>query len=53
MTDCQHCPVERDCHYPYKPCDCFNMRKFWSAERRIEFDRTQPVSPTTGGGNDE
>jgi hypothetical protein len=28
MSDCPCCPVEKDCDYEYKPCDCFNQRKF-------------------------
>jgi hypothetical protein len=36
MSDCQLCPVEPECHYPYKPCDCVHQRKFWSAERAAD-----------------
>jgi hypothetical protein len=25
---CSTCPVEKDCGYQYKPCDCCNQRKF-------------------------
>jgi hypothetical protein len=25
---CSTCPVEEDCGYAYKPCDCCNQRKF-------------------------
>jgi hypothetical protein len=28
MSDCQLCPVEKDCGYEYKPCDCTQQRKF-------------------------
>jgi len=28
MSDCQHCNAEHLCIYEYKPCDCFDMRKF-------------------------
>ena len=38
MTDCERCPVERDCQYPYKPCACVLQRKFWDAERRWAYD---------------
>tara|TARA_R110000868_G_scaffold90072_3_gene250259 strand:- start:4 stop:177 length:174 start_codon:yes stop_codon:yes gene_type:complete len=26
--NCKSCDVEKDCGYQYKPCDCFNYRKF-------------------------
>lgn len=38
MSDCNYCPVEKECHYPYKPCDCVHQRKFWNKERRQEYD---------------
>lgn len=28
MSDCEYCPVEKQCAYEYKPCDCVNQRKF-------------------------
>lgn len=28
MSDCQFCPVESECGYEYKPCDCVHQRKF-------------------------
>lgn len=34
MSDCITCPVERQCHYKYKPCDCVGQRKFTSLEKR-------------------
>lgn len=43
MSDCEHCPVERLCHYPYKPCECFDQRKFWDEQRRMEWDATRGV----------
>lgn len=33
MSDCQFCPVESECHYPYKPTECVQQRKFWSKEQ--------------------
>ncbi len=41
MSDCNYCPVEKECHYPYKPCDCVHQRKFWSEERREEYDAAE------------
>lgn len=38
MSDCEYCPVEAGCHYPYKPCECVLQRKFWTAERRAQHD---------------
>lgn len=35
MSNCEVCPVEKDCHYLYKPCDCVHQRKFWSLEKRM------------------
>jgi hypothetical protein len=28
MNDCNYCPVEKECFYPYKVCDCVLQRKF-------------------------
>jgi hypothetical protein len=42
MSDCQSCPVEKDCHYFAKPCDCVHQRKFWTAERAEEFYKNNP-----------
>jgi RecJ-like exonuclease len=28
MSNCQSCKAEKLCVYEYKPCDCFDMRKF-------------------------
>ena len=28
MSDCQCCPVEKQCDYECKPCDCVHQRKF-------------------------
>lgn len=28
MSDCILCEVESQCGYEYKPCDCFQQRKF-------------------------
>jgi len=39
MNDCTTCDVETDCHYPFKPCDCFHYRKLWSPERRALYDK--------------
>ena len=39
MSSCNHCELEKDCHYPYKPCDCVHHRKFWDEQRRKEFDK--------------
>lgn len=39
MSDCQNCGIEKACRYPYKPCDCVHQRKYWSKERREEFDK--------------
>jgi len=41
MSDCNYCSVEKECHYPYKPCDCVHQRKFWSKERREEYDASE------------
>lgn len=38
MSDCTNCPVEKECHYPYKPCDCIHQRKFWNKDRREEYN---------------
>ncbi len=38
MSNCDRCPVEKICHYPYKPCDCVLQRKFWDEKRRTEYD---------------
>lgn len=37
MSDCALCPVEPECHYPYKPCECVHQRKFWSERRHAEW----------------
>lgn len=39
--DCQSCDVEKECGYQYKPCDCFNYRKFKPLPegRRLETQR--------------
>jgi len=39
--DCETCPSEPECHYPYKPCECVSQRKFWDADRRAEFDAVE------------
>ena len=28
MSDCDHCNIEPECGYEYKPCDCVQQRKF-------------------------
>jgi hypothetical protein len=38
MSDCDNCIVEKECYYPYKPCECVHQRKFWSKERKEEHD---------------
>ena len=43
MSDCQVCPVNNDCYYPYKPCDCVNQRKFFTKRDRERFDAVDPV----------
>jgi hypothetical protein len=48
MSDCQNCDVETVCFYPFKPCDCFNQRKFWGADRRAEYDRENPPQQPLG-----
>lgn len=30
MNDCAVCPVEKECYYKYKPCECVSQRKFKS-----------------------
>lgn len=48
MTDCQHCKVFNQCHYPHKPCDRVHLRKFWSAQQRATHDNLQrQVAPET------
>lgn len=47
-SHCSVCDVEKDCHYPYKPCDCCNYRKFWDAERRAEYDRQEAAKRAAG-----
>lgn len=47
MSDCNYCEVEKDCHYPFKPCDCVHQRKFWDKERRDEYDRKNGIEPTS------
>jgi len=37
MSDCYFCPVESECHYPFKPCECVHQRKFWSEKRHAEY----------------
>lgn len=32
MSDCPCCPVEKQCDYKYKPCDCVHQRKFVQVE---------------------
>ena len=34
MSDCYICPVEKDCFYEYKPCDCVHQRKFKSKTKK-------------------
>lgn len=36
MSDCQCCPVETECGYEYKPCDCVHQRKFTPVETKPE-----------------
>lgn len=49
MSDCEYCPVEKDCHYPYKPCDCVGQRKFWSSEKAesVKNKNELPIPNTT------
>lgn len=59
MSDCTSCPVAAECHYPFKPCDCFEQRKFWTAQQRAQYDRNYPLfqadrgqfAASAGGGN--
>lgn len=44
MSDCQFCPVERECFYPYKPTECAQQRKFWSEQEAK--DRGETKQPT-------
>ena len=44
MSDCQTCPIEPICHYPYKPCECVQQRKFWDEYRRQEWERQRNTS---------
>jgi hypothetical protein len=32
MSGCACCPVEKQCDYEYKPCDCVHQRKFVQVE---------------------
>ena len=34
-SNCNSCDVEKDCAYPYKPCDCCNYRKFVQKEPEL------------------
>lgn len=38
MSDCETCPVEKACRYPFKPTDCVGQRKFWTPERRQAYE---------------
>jgi hypothetical protein len=38
MNDCETCPLNESCHYPFKPTECHAQRKFWSKERRDKFE---------------
>lgn len=40
-NSCNFCPVEKDCYYPYKPCECVLQRKFWNKERREKYDKEE------------
>jgi len=40
-NSCKFCPVEKDCYYPYKPCECVLQRKFWNKERREKYDKEE------------
>lgn len=44
MSDCEQCRSEPFCFYPYKPTECVGLRKFWTAERRAEWDKKQEPS---------
>lgn len=52
MSDCQLCPVETACHYPYKPCDCVHQRKFWTAERRAAYEEDRRFGQPNHGHGD-
>ena len=38
MNDCFRCPVEKQCHYPFKVCDCVGQRKFWTLAQRQAYE---------------
>lgn len=40
MSDsCPTCPIESECHYAYKPCECAGQRKYWDLDRRVQHER--------------
>lgn len=52
MSDCQTCRLEAFCFYPYKPCDCVQLRKFWDETKRKEWDQQQQQPSEGKGAND-
>src|ERR1035437_10087278 len=36
MKDCNYCPVQKECYYPYKVCDCVLQRKFTPNPNNME-----------------
>lgn len=38
-NDCFTCPVEKECGYEYKPCDCVHQRKFKHKSNVIASDK--------------
>ena len=38
MNECYRCEIEKECHYPFKVCDCVSQRKFWTAAQRSSYD---------------
>ena len=51
INSCRDCPVEAECHYVYKPCECVGQRKFWSEERRAEYDAERTPEKIEKGYN--
>ena len=44
-SHCSVCDVEKQCAYPYKPCDCCNYRKFVKKKEEaqiIQFPQKEP-----------
>lgn len=50
MGDCEFCHLEKDCHYPFKPTECVMQRKFWSVEKRAQYDKQQAQEANESNG---